>query len=131
MPVEHPVISTAFDVAMAPLPLTNERSFLESALRWPCKCAALALQGTLTLAGMHWHKRRHGIAASRVEVGMIARQSALISGFLITILLLAARDILRWWNILPLAILTFIFELLFLSLHKRAISHPQFPYAPK
>lgn len=80
---------------------------------------ALALIGTLTLLGLRIHTWRTGRMASRSEMGQIVRQGALVTFFVVMILTLAAWRLLRWWNIVPLALLTFTVELFFSSLHKR------------
>jgi hypothetical protein len=79
----------------------------------------LALLGTLMTVGMIWHFRRRGMAASKAEVGIIARQAFLIVAFVIVVLNLASARLLRWWNVAPLALLTITLELFFMSLNTR------------
>src|SRR3989338_346721 len=90
---------------------------------------ALALQGTLMLAGMFWYKHKYGRTGRRAEVGIIARQAALFVCFIIVVFILSARDILKWWNIAPLAFLTFTIELFFISLSRK--THSNHIYASK
>lgn len=80
---------------------------------------ALALAGTLTLARLLWHHRRAGMSASRLEVGIIVRQALLFALFAVVVLLLAAQRLLKWWNIIPLALLALTIELFFYSLTRR------------
>ncbi|MDO8505075.1 MAG: hypothetical protein Q7S48_00615 [bacterium] len=86
---------------------------------------ALALQGTLMLAGIFWRRRQRGMIASKTEMGIIARQALLFNGFLLISLILASRQLLKWWNVIPLAILTLTIELFFISIQKH--SHTQSP----
>ena len=81
---------------------------------------ALALQGTLMLTGIFLRKRKSGMIASKTEMGIIARQAFLVSGFVLISLILASRQLLKWWNIVPLAILTLTIELFFISLQKHS-----------
>lgn len=79
----------------------------------------LALQGTLTLAGFFWRRRSHGMIASRAQIGMILRQALLVNAFVLACLILAARNLLRVWSVLPLAVLTLVLEAFFISLSRR------------
>lgn len=79
----------------------------------------MALLGTLILVRLLWHHRRTGMAASRSETGVFTRQSFLFTVFVIVILNLAAAGLLKWWNLMPLALLTLTTELLFASLIKQ------------
>lgn len=85
----------------------------------------LALQGTLMLAGIFWRKKQQGMIASRTQMGIIGRQAFLFNAFVLVSLLLAARQLLKWWNIIPLAVLTLTVELFFISIQKH--SHIQSP----
>ena len=85
----------------------------------------LALQGTLMLAEIFWKKHQTGMIASRVEMGIIGRQAFLFNGFVLVALLLSSRQLLKWWNVIPLAILTLTIELFFISIEKH--SHIQSP----
>lgn len=80
---------------------------------------ALALQGTILLVGLALWNSKTGMAASRAEASRIGRQAFLIVLFVIVTLNLAARDVLRWWNVLPLALAVLILELFFLSLQQK------------
>lgn len=80
----------------------------------------LALQGLFMILGLLLHQRIHKMAASRQEVGTVARQAFLLVLFVIGMLNLASHELLKWWNVLPLAFFMFMLELFFLSLHKRA-----------
>jgi len=71
----------------------------------------LALQGSfmLTSIGIYslsYQSRMH----HRYHVGIIARQSFLLVTFLLILLFLASRNLLTWWNIIPLALLVFVIE---------------------
>lgn len=79
----------------------------------------LALFGTLILLGIFWHQKRTGMVASKSEVGIIARQAFLFVFFMLILLGLAAINVLKWWSILPLALLTFTIELFFASLGRQ------------
>ena len=81
---------------------------------------ALSFIGTLMLLGLQLHKWRTGMMASRFKAGMIARQASLITLFTVVVLNLAAGRLLKWWNIIPLALLVLALELFFSSLHKHA-----------
>lgn len=85
----------------------------------------LALQGTLMLAGIFWRKKQQGMIASRTQMGIIGRQALLFNGFVLVSLILASRQLLKWWNIIPLAVLTLTVELFFISIQKH--SHIQSP----
>lgn len=80
---------------------------------------ALALLGSVLLIGIVIHTRLHHRSTSRYAVWIIARQSILFTLFGIILLNLAAHRLLKWWNIIPLALLIFTAELFFLSLQKR------------
>jgi len=79
----------------------------------------LALLGTFILVGIYLYKKRTGMMASRFEVGIISRQAVLFALFIITVLILAAGKLLKWWNILPLALLVFGIEWFFVSMQKK------------
>lgn len=79
---------------------------------------SMALLGTLTLIGLFWHKKRVGMPASRGEVGALTRQILLFIIFIVVMLNLAAANLLKWWNLIPLALAVFTVELLFTSLQK-------------
>lgn len=85
---------------------------------------ALALQGTFMLGGIALYTRviSKNTALSRPQISIIARPAFLLTTFIIILLALAARDILKWWNIIPLAILFVTVELFFISLNKRYAS---------
>ena len=76
----------------------------------------LALQGTVMLGAFAWRRRRMSTFASHTGVQTIARQAALATLFILTALYLSSRDLLRWWNVLPLALFTFSIELFFASM---------------
>lgn len=79
------------------------------------------LWGVFTLLGVMikvYHKKFTML--SRFAVGMIARQALLLTFFLLAVLYLMAHSIMRWWNIIPLAILIGITEWFFFSLHDNA-----------
>ena len=78
-----------------------------------------AFWGTLTTTGMVWRWRMRDRIASRAEIGILARQALLITMFIIAILNLAAQHLLKWWNIIPLVLLTAALEVFFNSLNKR------------
>ena len=79
----------------------------------------MALLGTLILVRLLWHQRHTGMTASRAEAGVFTRQAFLFTAFVLVILNLAAVNLLRWWNLIPLALLALTAELLFSSLHQR------------
>lgn len=79
---------------------------------------ALALLGTLMLGLLFWHFKRTGIVASKNDLGVMFRQALLFAGFVMLILNLAGARLLRWWNILPLILLTVSIELFFHSLYR-------------
>lgn len=83
----------------------------------------LALIGTLLLLGMWLHKWRHGRVASRPEAGVILREALLFVTFTIVVLNLASYRLLKWWNIMPLVLLTLSVELFFNSLDKKMRRH--------
>lgn len=78
----------------------------------------LAVQGSLMIAGFFWRKKQTGIIASRREIGQIARQAWLGVVFALVSLILASRQLLKWWSVLPLALLIIVIELFFISLQK-------------
>lgn len=80
----------------------------------------LALLGTLTTAGLMLHHRRTGMVPSREHIGRISRQVTLFTVFVLILLYLAAHHWLKWWNILPLALLTITLELFMNSLGRQS-----------
>ncbi|KKU12713.1 MAG: hypothetical protein UX17_C0040G0006 [Parcubacteria group bacterium GW2011_GWC2_45_7] len=80
---------------------------------------SVALLGTCMLLGIILHHIRFRLAASKAEILTIAREATLVVAFTIIILNLAAYKLLKWWNILPLALLILTAELFFISLDKR------------
>ncbi len=78
----------------------------------------LALLGTLMLCLLFWHFKRTGIVAAKSDLGVMLRQAVLLVGFVIVLLNLAGARLLRWWNILPLILLTVCIELFFHSLYR-------------
>lgn len=78
----------------------------------------LALLGTLMLGLLFWHFKRTGIVAAKSDLGVMFRQALLLVGFVIVILNLASARLLRWWNILPLILLTVSIELFFHSSYR-------------
>lgn len=84
----------------------------------------LALLGSLLLIGLIFHKWRHGIVASRHKVSVIAREALLIVVFVEILFKLGSARLLKWWNILPLAILMIVVELFFMSMDKKNNPRP-------
>lgn len=84
---------------------------------------ALALQGTFMLGCIALYGRaiNENITLTRPRISIIARRAFLFTMFIIALLFLAARDILKWWNIIPLAILLPTVELFFISLNKKIV----------
>lgn len=85
----------------------------------------MALLGTLMLCLLFWHFKRTGMVAAKSDLGVMFRQAFLLVGFVIVILNLAASRLLRWWNILPLILLTVSIELFFHSLYRPQHKSPQ------
>ncbi len=78
----------------------------------------MALLGTLMLCLLFWHFKRTGIVAAKGDLGVMFRQALLFVGFVMVLLGLAASRLLRWWNIVPLILLTVSIELFFHSLYR-------------
>ena len=81
----------------------------------------LAFLGTLIILALIWHKRRIGRMASSFELKIIVRQILLFVLFVIVVLNLASNNLLRWWNIIPLALLTITMEFFFSSINRKRI----------
>lgn len=80
---------------------------------------ALALQGTLMLAILVRHQKQRQTFLTREVAVRIGRQAAFIVLFSVVLLMLSARRLLHWWNVLPLALLTITLELFVSSLGRR------------
>ncbi len=91
----------------------------------------LALQGTLMIAALRLKEKQKGMSASRAEIGTISRQAFLFVTFLIISLILSTRQLLKWWNVLPLAMATLALEYFFVTVSRRpsGASHANPPQA--
>ena len=82
---------------------------------------AFAIVGTIIVGGTLAHQRRKAVIISRARLGKLLRQALLFVLFVILLLNMAHAQILRWWNLIPLALLILGLEVFFVSLnHKNA-----------
>lgn len=79
---------------------------------------AFATLGAVMLGGLGFFRWRRGRYATRREFGVIARQALLFTLFTAAVLYLASVRLLRWWNIIPLALVIIIAEMFIASLNR-------------
>lgn len=83
---------------------------------------SLAALGTTMVVGLSLKRLHSPLRLGRHQIGLILRQAILFVAFLVLVLFLASRDLLLWWNIIPLALLTLMVEFFISSLnHKNRI----------
>lgn len=79
---------------------------------------ALAFFGSAVWVALCAHRARTGMVPSKAQVGKILRQTFLIVVFVVAVFALAASRLLKWWNIMPLALAVMCIEFFLRSLNR-------------